>query len=184
MERVNYWLSKRVETFERFDESNAFSISHLRRSATSKKVKDLKVLDGKAAQNILILLNGTLKHMSYEEVKSCLLKCKGPVVSDNILQGLIQYLPPPDQLSKLQLYKDQYDDLTEAEQFCITVSNGSLTLSVVKIYINKYKRGVIGIDDQEVVAETEIAELHVTIRGIGARRETEHSSGYGSLRGS
>ncbi|XP_017764654.1 PREDICTED: protein diaphanous isoform X3 [Eufriesea mexicana] len=92
------------------------------KSAASKKVKDLKVLDGKAAQNILILLNGTLKHMSYEEVKSCLLKCKGPVVSDNILQGLIQYLPPPDQLSKLQLYKDQYDDLTEAEQFCITVS--------------------------------------------------------------
>lgn len=93
-----------------------------RRSAPSKKVKDLKVLDGKAAQNILILLNGTLKHMPYEEVKSCLLKCEGAVISDNILQGLIQYLPPPDQLLKLQLYKDQYDDLTEAEQFCITVS--------------------------------------------------------------
>ncbi|XP_076476336.1 diaphanous related formin 1 isoform X2 [Bombus vancouverensis nearcticus] len=92
------------------------------KSAPSKKVKDLKVLDGKAAQNILILLNGTLKHTSYEEVKSCLLKCEGPVISDNILQGLIQYLPPPDQLSKLQLYKDQYDDLTEAEQFCITIS--------------------------------------------------------------
>lgn len=85
-------------------------------------MKDLKVLDGKAAQNILILLNGTLKHMSYEEVKSCLLKCEGPVISDNILQGLIQYLPPPDQLKKLHFYKDQYDDLTEAEQFCITIS--------------------------------------------------------------
>ncbi|CAK9831241.1 Protein diaphanous homolog 3 [Anthophora retusa] len=92
------------------------------KSAPSKKVKDLKVLDGKTAQNILILLNGTLKHVPYEEVKSCLLKCEGPVVSDNILQGLIQYLPPPDQLSKLQLYKTQYDDLTEAEQFCITIS--------------------------------------------------------------
>lgn len=92
------------------------------KSAPSKKVKDLKVLDGKAAQNILILLNGTLKHMSYEEVKSCLLKCEGPVISDNILQGLIQYLPPPDQLKKLHFYKDQYDDLTEAEQFCITIS--------------------------------------------------------------
>ncbi|XP_043803672.1 protein diaphanous isoform X2 [Apis laboriosa] len=92
------------------------------KSASSKKVKDLKVLDGKAAQNILILLNGTLKHMSYEEVKSCLLKCEGPVISDNILQGLIQYLPPPDQLKKLHFYKDQYDDLTEAEQFCITIS--------------------------------------------------------------
>jgi diaphanous protein len=80
------------------------------------------VLDGKAAQNILILLNGTLKHTSYEEVKTCLLRCEGPVINDNILQGLIQYLPPPDQLTKLQNFKDQYDDLTEAEQFCVTVS--------------------------------------------------------------
>ncbi|XP_076629979.1 diaphanous related formin 1 isoform X1 [Colletes latitarsis] len=92
------------------------------KSAPSKKAKDLKVLDGKAAQNILILLSGTLKHMSFEQVKSCLLKCEGPVISDNILQGLIQYLPPPDLLSKLQLYKDQFDDLTEAEQFCVTIS--------------------------------------------------------------
>lgn len=60
--------------------------------------------------------------MSYEQVKSCLLKCEGPVISDNILQGLIQYLPPPDQLSKLQVFKDQYEELTEAEQFCVTVS--------------------------------------------------------------
>ena len=91
------------------------------RSAPSKKVKDLKVLDSKAAQNILILINGTLKHMAYDEVKTCLLKCEGQVINDNILQGLIQYLPPPDQLTKLQNYKDQYDDLTEAEQFCVTV---------------------------------------------------------------
>ncbi|XP_014210886.1 protein diaphanous isoform X2 [Copidosoma floridanum] len=92
------------------------------RSAPAKKVKDLKVLDGKTAQNILILLNGTLKHVPYEEVKNCLLRCEGPVINDNILQGLIQYLPPPDQLTKLQNYKDQYDELTEAEQFCVTVS--------------------------------------------------------------
>lgn len=93
----------------------------IRRSAPTKKVKDLKVLDSKAAQNISILLGGTLKHMPYAEVKRCLFRCEGPVISDNILQGLIQYLPPPDQLSKLQMYKDQYDDLTEAEQFCVTV---------------------------------------------------------------
>ncbi|XP_036140076.1 protein diaphanous isoform X2 [Monomorium pharaonis] len=92
------------------------------KSAPTKKIKDLKVLDSKAAQNISILLGGTLKHMPYMEVKRCLFRCEGPVISDNILQGLIQYLPPPDQLSKLQMYKDQYDDLTEAEQFCVTIS--------------------------------------------------------------
>ncbi|XP_072751570.1 protein diaphanous isoform X2 [Anoplolepis gracilipes] len=92
------------------------------KSAPTKKVKDLKVLDSKAAQNISILLGGTLKHMPYIEVKRCLFRCEGPVISDNILQGLIQYLPSPDQLSKLQMYKDQYNDLTEAEQFCVTIS--------------------------------------------------------------
>ncbi|XP_048510372.1 protein diaphanous isoform X3 [Athalia rosae] len=93
------------------------------KSSSAKKVKDLKVLDGKSAQNISILLGGTLKHMSYEEVKSCLLRCEGPVISSNVLQGLIQYLPPPDQLTKLQQFRDQYDDLTEAEQFCVTISD-------------------------------------------------------------
>ncbi|XP_046743898.1 protein diaphanous isoform X2 [Diprion similis] len=93
------------------------------KSAPTKKVKDLKVLDGKSAQNISILLGGTLKHMSYEEVKICLLRCEGPVISDNVLQGLIQYLPPPDQLTKLQQFRDQYEDLTEAEQFCVTISD-------------------------------------------------------------
>lgn len=63
--------------------------------------------------------------MSYEDVKASLLKCEGPVISDNVLQGLIQYLPPPDQLTKLQNFKDNYDDLTEAEQFCITVNMNS-----------------------------------------------------------
>ncbi|XP_034951216.1 protein diaphanous isoform X4 [Chelonus insularis] len=92
------------------------------KSSSTKKVKDLKVLDSKVAQNILILLNGTLKHMTHEEVKSCLLRCEGPVIDDNVLQGLIQYLPPPDQLNKLQQYKDCFDDLTEAEQFCVTIS--------------------------------------------------------------
>lgn len=118
-----------------------------RRATPMKKIKDLKVLDSKAAQNISILLGGTLKHMPYVEVKRCLFRCEGPVISDNILQGLIQYLPPPDQLSKLQMYKDQYNDLTEAEQFCVTVIRLVpflckflyLNLSILNIYnIDKY----------------------------------------------
>ena len=86
-----------------------------------KKVKDLKVLDSKSAQNILILINGTLKHVSYEDVKLCLLRCEGPVINDNILQGLKQYLPF-SQLAKFDHFKDQYDDLATAEQFCAKVS--------------------------------------------------------------
>lgn len=36
------------------------------RGGTLKKVKALKVLEGKAAQNLSILLGGSLKHLSYQ----------------------------------------------------------------------------------------------------------------------
>ncbi|XP_018329945.1 protein diaphanous isoform X2 [Agrilus planipennis] len=89
---------------------------------TLKKVKELKVLDGKTAQNILILLNGSLKHMSFDDIKKCLLRCDGSILIGNVLEQLIQYLPPADQLNKLAQFKDSYKDLTEAEQFCIKIS--------------------------------------------------------------
>ncbi|VVC99649.1 unnamed protein product [Leptidea sinapis] len=57
---------------------------------TLKKVKDLKVLDGKAAQNLSILLGGSLKHMSYEHIRECILRCDTKVLSGNVLDLLIQ----------------------------------------------------------------------------------------------
>lgn len=57
---------------------------------TLKKVKELKVLDGKTAQNILILLNGSLKHMRYDDIKLCLLRCDDKILSESVLEQLIQ----------------------------------------------------------------------------------------------
>ena len=84
-------------------------------------MKNLKVLDGKTAQNISILLGGSLKHMSYADVRRCILKCDDSVITDNVLQQLITYFPPPDQLKKLEEFRSEYSDLTEAEQFAVTV---------------------------------------------------------------
>ncbi|XP_074040398.1 diaphanous related formin 1 isoform X3 [Leptinotarsa decemlineata] len=89
---------------------------------TLKKVKELKVLDGKSAQNISILLGGSLKHMAYDDIKKSLLRCDESVLSENVTEQLIQYLPPPDQLTKLQNLKENYSDLTEPEQFCVKMS--------------------------------------------------------------
>lgn len=91
------------------------------RPGTLKKVKNLKVLDGKTAQNISILLGGSLKHMSYEDVRRCILQCDNSVITDNVLEQLINYFPPPDQLKKLEDFRSEYSDLTEAEQFAVTV---------------------------------------------------------------
>ncbi|KDR17398.1 Protein diaphanous, partial [Zootermopsis nevadensis] len=93
------------------------------RAGTMKKVKDLKVLDGKAAQNISILLGGSLKHMSYADVRTCVLRCDDSVITDNVLQQLISYFPPPDQLKKLEEFRSQYSELTEAEQFAVTLAD-------------------------------------------------------------
>lgn len=84
-------------------------------------MKNLKVLDGKTAQNISILLGGSLKHMSYADVRRCILQCDDSVITDNVLQQLITYFPPPDQLKKLEEFRSEYSDLTEAEQFAVTV---------------------------------------------------------------
>jgi diaphanous 2 len=92
------------------------------RPGTLKKVKNLKVLDGKTAQNISILLGGSLKHMSYADVRRCILQCDNNVITVNVLEQLINYFPPPDQLKKLEGYRSEYGDLTEAEQFAVTVS--------------------------------------------------------------
>jgi Formin Homology 2 Domain len=79
------------------------------------------VLDAKAAQNLSILLGGSLKYMSYEDIKRSILHCDESVLSDSVLQQLIQYIPTPEQLKKLEEYKDQYENLAEAEQFSVTV---------------------------------------------------------------
>ncbi|CAH0712920.1 unnamed protein product, partial [Brenthis ino] len=90
---------------------------------TLKKAKDLKVLDSKAAQNLSILLGGSLKHMSYEHIRTCILRCDTTVLTANVLDLLIQYLPPADQMKKLSELKCKSEDLTEAEQFAATVAD-------------------------------------------------------------
>ncbi|XP_037070758.1 protein diaphanous-like [Pollicipes pollicipes] len=92
-------------------------------NSKTKKSKELRVLDGKAAQNLSILLGGPLKHMTYEEVKRAVLRCDDSVLTDTLVESLVQYCPTPDQLKKLENYRAEYDDLAEAEQFAITIGS-------------------------------------------------------------
>ncbi|XP_017082400.1 protein diaphanous [Drosophila eugracilis] len=87
----------------------------------TKKNVDLRVLDSKTAQNLAIMLGGSLKHLSYEQIKICLLRCDTAILSSNILQQLIQYLPPPEQLKRLQEIKAKGEPLPPIEQFAATI---------------------------------------------------------------
>ncbi|XP_052870339.1 protein diaphanous [Anopheles cruzii] len=97
--------------------------NHERGTTTSKKNIDLRVLDVKSAQNLSILLGGSLKHLSHEQIRTCLLRCDMTVFSSNVLQQLIQYLPTPDQLKRLQEMRSRGEELAGAEAFAATVGN-------------------------------------------------------------
>jgi diaphanous 2 len=84
-------------------------------------LKELRVLDPKSAQNLLILLGGSLKHMTYDQVKAAILRCDETVLPANILEQLINYMPPADQLKRLEELQGEYNDLNNAEQFAVTV---------------------------------------------------------------
>ena len=93
------------------------------RPPSSKKNVDLRVLDGKAAQNLLILLGGSLKHLSHEQIRTYLLRCDTTILGPNVLQQLIQYLPPPDQLKRLQEIRARGEELAAPEAFAATIGD-------------------------------------------------------------
>lgn len=140
------------------------------KSNTLKKVKDLKVLDGKAAQNISILIGGSLKHLTYNDVKKCILKCDNTILEDNVLQQLIQYLPPPDQLKKLQEFKSSYNDLTEAEQFCVT-------LAEIKRLLPRLKSLSFRLHQSEMVKDIKPD----IVAGTTACEEVKHSKKFAKI---
>lgn len=88
---------------------------------TNKRNVDLKVLDSKSAQNLLIALGGSLKHLSYDQIKLCLLRCDTDILNANVLQQLVQYLPPADQLNRLLALKQKGEVLSGAEEFAATI---------------------------------------------------------------
>lgn len=93
-----------------------------RPTTIKKSVVDLRVLDSKAAQNLLILLGGSLKQLSHEQIKIYLLRCDMSALDGSVIQQLIQYLPPPDQLKKLQELRASGEELSGAEKFAATIA--------------------------------------------------------------
>ncbi|XP_073932885.1 protein diaphanous homolog 1 isoform X1 [Castor canadensis] len=84
-----------------------------------KKVKELKVLDSKTAQNLSIFL-GSFR-MPYQEIKNVILEVNEAVLTESMIQNLIKQMPEPEQLKMLSELKDEYDDLAESEQFGVVM---------------------------------------------------------------
>ncbi|CAH2314868.1 diaphanous homolog 2, partial [Pelobates cultripes] len=86
-----------------------------------KKVKELRVLDSKTAQNLSIFLGSY--RMSYDEIKNIILEVDEEKLSESLIQNLIKNLPEQKELSALAQLKSEYEDLCEPEQFGVVMSS-------------------------------------------------------------
>ncbi|XP_067852142.1 protein diaphanous homolog 1-like [Heptranchias perlo] len=92
-----------------------------RKTTQKKKVKELKVLDGKTAQNLSILL-GSFR-LPYDQIKKVILEVDEKVLTESLIQNLIKQLPQQEQLNALAELKEEYNDLSEPEQFGVVISS-------------------------------------------------------------
>ncbi|KAA0707585.1 Protein diaphanous -like protein 3 [Triplophysa tibetana] len=91
------------------------------KKSIKKRVKELKVLDPKIAQNLSIFL-GSFR-MPYEEIKRMILEVDEEQLTEPMIQNLVKHLPEQEQLNALVKYKSEYDNLSEPEQFGVVMSS-------------------------------------------------------------
>uniref|UniRef100_A0A8C9NQD9 Diaphanous related formin 3 n=1 Tax=Serinus canaria TaxID=9135 RepID=A0A8C9NQD9_SERCA len=108
---LTFCCQKRGKEEEDFEEKKSIK----------KRIKELKVLDPKIAQNLSIFL-GSFR-VPYEEIKIMILEVDETQLSESMIQNLIKHLPEQEQLNALSKFKNEYNNLSEPEQFGVVMSN-------------------------------------------------------------
>ena len=87
------------------------------------EIKTSKILDAQKDMSLLIVLAKHARNQSPESVKKSILRCDKNELSEFFVKSLIGILESIDNLSSLhKKYVNEYDSLTKADQFCITIS--------------------------------------------------------------
>ncbi|XP_017671492.1 PREDICTED: protein diaphanous homolog 2 isoform X2 [Lepidothrix coronata] len=119
---------------------------------SKKKIKELRVLDGKSAQNLSIFL-GSFR-LPYEEIKNIILEVDEEKLSESLIQNLVKNLPEQKELNALAELKDEYNDLAEPEQFGVVMSsvkmlrprlNGILFRLMFEEHVNNIKPDIMAV---------------------------------------
>uniref|UniRef100_A0A8C5NQN4 Diaphanous related formin 2 n=1 Tax=Junco hyemalis TaxID=40217 RepID=A0A8C5NQN4_JUNHY len=119
---------------------------------SKKKIKELRVLDGKSAQNLSIFL-GSFR-LPYEEIKNIILEVDEEKLSESLIQNLVKNLPEQKELNALAELKDEYNDLAEPEQFGVVMSsvkmlrarlNGILFRLMFDEHVNNIKPDIMAV---------------------------------------
>ncbi|XP_040600298.1 protein diaphanous homolog 2 isoform X3 [Mesocricetus auratus] len=117
-----------------------------------RKVKELRILDPKTAQNLSIFLGSY--RMSYEEIKNIILEVNEQLLSEALIQNLVKHLPEQNVLRELAQLKNEYNDLCEPEQFGVVMSSVKmlrprLTSILFKLtfeeHVNNIKPSIIAV---------------------------------------
>ncbi|KAG7272588.1 hypothetical protein CRUP_003510 [Coryphaenoides rupestris] len=118
----------------------------LDRKPLKKRIKELKVLDPKMAQNLSIFL-GSFR-VPYEEIRRM------------IVENLVKHLPDPETLAALAKYQQEYSSLSEPEQFGVVVVGEEVEQEVVEE------------EEEEVVDEVDVEEEEVVMVSSEPRLST------------
>ncbi|XP_023606241.1 protein diaphanous homolog 2 isoform X3 [Myotis lucifugus] len=119
---------------------------------TKKRVKELRVLDPKTAQNLSIFLGSY--RMPYEDIKNIILEVNEDLLTEALIQNLVKYLPEQKVLNELAQLKNEYDDLCEPEQFGAVISsvkmlrprlNSILFKLTFEEHVNNIKPSIIAV---------------------------------------
>ncbi|XP_058886258.1 protein diaphanous homolog 3-like isoform X2 [Acipenser ruthenus] len=90
------------------------------KKSIKKRIKELKVLDPKIAQNLSIFL-GSFR-IPYQEIKRMVLEVDEEKLTEPMIQNLVKHLPEQEQLNALVRFKNEYPSLSEPEQFGVVMS--------------------------------------------------------------
>ncbi|XP_053437151.1 protein diaphanous homolog 2 isoform X2 [Nycticebus coucang] len=162
-----FWLKVKEEKFENPDlfaklaltfatqrkvQKNSDASEEKRTLPTKKKVKELRILDSKTAQNLSIFLGSY--RMPYEDIKNIILEVNEELLSEALIQNLIKHLPEQKMLNELGQLKNEYDDLCEPEQFGVVMSsvkmlrprlNSILFKLTFEEHVNNIKPSIIAV---------------------------------------
>ncbi|XP_072266585.1 protein diaphanous homolog 3 [Pyxicephalus adspersus] len=128
-----FWLNAKDEKYEDKELfcqlENSFSCQRKVRkddeiedtSVIRKRIKELKVLEPKIAQNLSIFLGSY--RLPYEDIKQIVLEIDETQLSESLVQNLIKHMPEQTQLAALAKLKDEYGSLSEPEQFGVVMSS-------------------------------------------------------------
>ncbi|XP_030581251.1 protein diaphanous homolog 3 isoform X2 [Archocentrus centrarchus] len=108
--------SQRTETKAKKEEEDVED-----KKSIKKRIKELKVLDPKIAQNLSIFL-GSFR-IPYQEIRRMIVEVDEEQLTEPMIQNLVKHLPEQEQLSALATYKNEYSNLSEPEQFGVVMSS-------------------------------------------------------------